>query len=105
MSAAPSRTPGAAARPAPPPLDLPPPPLSPTTTAPLGRRSRSYEGNCSPSLFDKAKKEAYLLMARDTYRRFVREDEFQALLDTLGSYKGKTSLAQVNLTSIKVELV
>ena len=37
--------------------------------------------------------------------RFVREDEFQALLDTLGSYKGKTSLAQVNLTSIKVELV
>ena len=65
----------------------------------------NLEGDCTTMLFARAQQEAYNLMARDTYRRFVREDEFQALLDTLGSYKGKTSLAQVNLTSIKVELV
>lgn len=65
----------------------------------------NLEASCTSTLFARAQKEAYDLMARDTYRRFVREDEFQALLDTLGSYKGKTSLAQVNLTSIKVELV
>ena len=43
-------------------------------------------------------------MARDTYRRFVREDEFQSLLETLGSYKGKTSIAQVNLANVAIEL-
>ena len=44
-------------------------------------------------------------MARDTYRRFVREDEFQALLDTLGAYKGTTSLAHSYLTSINIGMV
>ena len=64
-------------------------------------------GDCTitPTLFARAQREAYHLMARDAYRRFVREAEFQALLDTLGSYKGKTSLAQLNLTAINVELV
>ena len=52
---------------------------------------------------NQARKEAYKLMSRDTFRRFVREDEYQCLVQELGSYKGSTSLAAMSLSNVKLE--
>lgn len=56
-------------------------------------------------LFAHARKEAYNLMSRDTFRRFVREGEYQALVKELGGYKGSTSLAAMSLSNMKLEVV
>ena len=42
-------------------------------------------------------------MSRDSFRRFVREDEYQCLVQELGSYKGSTSLAAMSLSNVKLE--
>eukprot|EP00964_Phaeocystis_antarctica_P150143 scaffold117511_cov66-Phaeocystis_antarctica.AAC.2 len=65
-------------------------------------RKEAYNPNPNPNP-NQARKEAYKLMSRDTFRRFVREDEYQCLVQELGSYKGSTSLAAMSLSNVKLE--